>query len=102
MGKDLSNVAQEKKYQTLLKVSCGKALAMKQPKTLADSRKNGPILTISCKKKVHVKLFNLTITKKKSTASCRLAKILTFSHKIHHLVTTLFIAPTYLHQRMKG
>ena len=31
-----------------------------------------------------------------------MAKILTFSRKIHHLITTLFIDPTYLHQRMKG
>ena len=44
-------MAQEKKYKTLLKVSCGKPLAVKQPKTLADSRKNGLILTISCKKR---------------------------------------------------
>ena len=90
-------MAQEKKYKNLLKVSCGKPVAVKQPKTLADSRKNGLILTISCKKKVHVKLFNLTITEKKLTASRRLAKIVTFSRKIHHLITTLIIDPTYLH-----
>ena len=30
-----------------------------------------------------------------------MAKILTFRRKIHHLITTLFIDPTYLHQRMK-
>ena len=31
-----------------------------------------------------------------------MVKILTVKHKIHHLITTLFIDPTYLHQRMKG
>ena len=31
-----------------------------------------------------------------------MVKILTIKHKIHHLITTLFIDPTYLHQRMKG
>ena len=31
-----------------------------------------------------------------------MAKISIVSRKIHHLITTLFIDPTYLHQRMKG
>ena len=31
-----------------------------------------------------------------------MTKISIVSRKIHHLITTLFIDPTYLHQRMKG
>ena len=65
------------------------------------NRKNGLIFNHKSLRNFRVKLFNLTITEK-STVSRKMAKFLIVSREIHHLITTLFIDPTYLDQRMKG